>query len=259
MKLDTKQLDKKQKRTAQITPSLSADLDFAVINGETTLPSKAKFYPTKLLYVRGLRYKEQLEIAQIGNSVEDRLVAWHSVLRVYKNCIIVDNIAFENMLEEDFTTLTLWVTFLTNPEQIYQLQYTCKNCKKEAYIDISPSNIELYDFECFEPQNIETELGTIQVAPTTMQEFMWEQNSEKDALRESLILGKHIKRLNGKPLESLQERLDIYGSLTLKEAKEVREIALKFKSGIMPIDCKCPHCQAEAKITPALDLLKGLP
>lgn len=259
MNLDTQAISKKIKRPAQITPSLKADLEFAIINGEQTLPSKAKFYPTKILYVRGLRYKEQLEIAQINNNLEDKLLAWNSVIRVYQRCIELEGLTFENLLAEDFITLALWIVFLTNPEQIYQLQYLCKNCGKSADIDISPSQMELQDFTLFETQNVETELGTLQIAPITMQEFIAEQNITIDKLTEALLLGQHIKKVNGSVLDSLQDKLEVYGSLSPKEVKKVREIALKFKSGIIPIECVCNHCKHKAQITPTLDLLRGLP
>lgn len=260
MTLDRNQLNNRQKRATQITPSLSADLEFAMINGETALPSKARFYPNKFIYVRGLRYKEQLEISQVCRNVEDLETAYYSVLRVYKNCIIIDGVEFEDILGEDFVTLSLWVVFLTNAEQIYQLTFKCKKCGGENVVDLNPSQMDLYDFECFETQNVETELGIIQIAPTTMRELMWGRMlDEGDNIAKTLILGKHIKKLNGQPLNTLQERLDLYGSLSPKEVDLVREIALKFRSGVKPIECQCKQCNAQGRIQPTLDLLKGLP
>lgn len=257
MNLDPKQLSNKTKRPAQIAPSLTADLEFAIINGETSLPSKSKFYQNKLVYVRGLRFKEQLEIAQIASNVSDPMIAYHSVLRVYKNCIEVEGIEFNSLLEEDFTTLSLWIVFLTNPEQGYTIDFKCKQCEHSNSHNITPAQIDLMDFELFEPVSVNTDIGSLLIAPITMEENLWQQ--QLTDLDEALILGKHIKSRDGQPLNDLQTRLDVFGALSARDVLEVRRTALKFKSGIKPLQFKCSKCNTEHSIVPSLDLLKGLP
>lgn len=259
MTLDTKQLQNKTQRPTQLTPQLTADLEFAIINGETALPSKSKFYRNKLVYVRGLRYKEQLEISGVDNRVDDPFIAYSSVIRVYKNCIQIEGVEFEDILEEDFTTLSLWIVFLTNPEQSYQISYQCKQCNTKNTQTIIPSQIELLDFELYEPQLLDTELGRLLIAPLTMKENLWAFSANTEGINESLILGKHIKSRNGQPLEDLQTRLDLFGALTPKEVDEIKSIVLKYKSGVKPVQCRCTECQHEQGILPTLDLLRGLP
>lgn len=259
MTLDLKQLSNKVKRDAVITPNLNVSLDFAMLNGETALPSKAKFYKTKIVYVRGLRYKEQLEISQIDN-IQDPETAYYSLLRVYKNCIEIEGVDFEGMLEEDFTTLSFWIVFLTNAEQKYQLIYKCKKCEAENNQEISPAQIDLYDFELFEPQNIETDLGLLQLAPLTMKENMWgKQIDRANQINNALILGRHIKRKDGEPLDTLEQRMELFGALSPKDVKAIHEVVLKFKSGMKPIECVCSKCKNKQGIIPNIDLLKGLP
>lgn len=257
MNLDTQQLSNKTKRPAQIAPSLSVDLEFAIINGETSLPSKSRFYQNKLVYVRGLRYKEQLEIAQIASNVTDPMVAYHSVLRVYKNCVEIEGVDFNNILEEDFTTLSLWVVFLTNPEQSYLIDFKCKQCGESNSHGITPDKIDLVDFELFETATMQTDVGSLLIAPLTMEENLWSQ--QLDPLDTALILGKHIKARDGQPLNNLETRLEVFGALSAKDVTEVQRIALKYKSGVKPIPFKCTKCKTNHNIVPSLDLLRGLP
>lgn len=259
MTLNPQQLDNKTKQPTQITPTLNVDLEYAIINGETALPSKARFYRNKLVYIRGLRYKEQLEIAQIDTNLSDPEIAYHSAIRVYKNCIKLEGLEFEDLLEEDFSTLALWIVFLTNPEQTYQLGFKCKECGESNKQDISPSQIELVDFRLFETQLVQTELGALQIAPITMRENLWGQTLDSLGINEELILGKHIKAINGDLLGDLASRMEVYGSLALSDVKAVRNTALGFKSGVKSVACKCKSCGNEQSVTPVLDILRGLP
>lgn len=237
----------------------SVDLDYTLLDVKKSLPSRGSFYPFQFIYIRGLRFREQLEITSI-DKISDPILAYNSVMRIYRECVQFDNpdYTFDQLLYDDLYALCLWIIILTNKQQKWTIQHTCQHCNKDISFPINTyGDIDLKEMVASEPVTIDTELGKLLIAPRTVEEGLL-FNAITDEYKESMIDSQLIKRLNGKPL-TMQERLDTYGMLSVQDIDNLSNIANDFKVFINPIEKTCPECKQVCKIIPIIDITKGLP
>ena len=104
------------------------NLDYTLLDVSKALPSKGYFYPFKEIYIRGLRFREQLEITQI-NKIKDNKQSFKSILRIYQECVKTENnTPFTELLQEDLYAICLWIILLTNRDQKWSMTSTCEKC-----------------------------------------------------------------------------------------------------------------------------------
>lgn len=242
--------NKTEKRSAGLV-----DLDFTVLNARETLPSKGKFYPDPYIYVRGLRFREQLEAAQIAK-MEDASIALKSVYRLHSQCIDIPQVEFENILIEDLVALSMWVTFLTSSNTQFSVTAECNHCNKPITTNVNVSQLELKDFSLFELQTVDTEIGTLLIGPKTVGED--DLFSTLPDVPDGLHHSPMIKRLDGKDL-TINERVEILGLLSTSDALKVINICEQFVSGLGYITKVCKECSKETRIYPYIDIIRGLP
>lgn len=231
------------------------ELDYQILRASDALPSKGKFYPDDYVYVRGLRFREQLEAMQIQD-IKDVDIAYKTVHRLHQRCVYIEGVEPDNILNEDMAVLSLWVTILTRSAMKFKIDVICPSCEHVNSYPIKVADVQLDDFELFEPQTLDTELGKLIIAPATIKE-----DEELVALGVDLKALNHasmIKKLNGKDL-NMEERVNTLGMLSLEEARKVITVCQKFTSGMQPIENKCKNCQALIKAYPQIDVIKGLP
>lgn len=235
------------------------DLDYSLIPTKTALPSKGSFYPFKYIYIRGLRFREQLEITQL-ETLQDQALKLDSVMRVYRECVKTDNpdYTLDHLLYEDLYAICMWIILLTDKDQKWSIIDTCQHCSNEVQLTLeTTSDIDLKEMELDEPQIVDTELGKLVIAPRTIGEGL-EYNTIADPFKQELSNSQMIKKRNGTAL-SLQERLEVYGLLSLQEVNKIDEICSKFKVYINPINKPCPKCQKQITLRPLIDITRGCP
>lgn len=231
------------------------DLEYSILQARHTLPSKGKFYPDADVYVRGLRFREQLEAAQISN-MEDTELALKSAYRLHSNCIIVPQVEYKDILLEDFVALSMWVTFLTSSSTKFSVTANCYHCEAEISTNVNVSQLELADFETFEFETVTTDVGTLLIGPKTVGED--ELFSALEDIPRELNYAPMIKKLDGKEL-SVPERVELLGLLKKEDAIKVIGVCNRFVSGLTPITRVCKKCSQEMSIYPFIDIIKGLP
>lgn len=231
------------------------DLDYTILKASEALPSKGKFYPEPYVYVRGLRFREQLEAEQI-KKLDDNALAHKFVYRLHRQCIDIPEIEPDDILTEDMTVLSMWVTFLTSPSTKFNLKTKCPHCKKDNVYNIITSELNLEDFKSFEPAVVETELGTLLIAPETIKD-----NEELELIENLPTAMKHasmIKKLNGEPITA-DKKVEVLGLLKKEEAVKVIQECKKFTSDITPLDKECLSCKGTYQVYPYIDIVRGLP
>lgn len=233
-------------------------LDYTLLDVSKALPSKGYFYPFKEIYIRGLRFREQLEITQI-NKIKDNKQSFKSIMRIYKECVKTENnTPFTDLLQEDLYAICLWIILMTDRDQKWKMSATCQKCKTTTSFEINPSkDLNLVEFKITEPQSITTEIGTLIIAPMTIQDGIDFDELETD-FKDELYNAQMVKKLDGKAL-SLQERIDTYGMLSMSDIGRVDNICKDLKSYMSDVNKVCPKCSEGIILVPMVDIKKGLP
>ena len=260
MILQTNTMQTQRIEQGAITP------EFTMIDSETSLPSKGAFYPknSRIFAVRGLRFREQAEITNIFNSLNDdnQLQCLIAVFNIYKNCIIIEGVPFESILAEDMTALAMFIVLLTNKDQVYHISKKCPKCGEvQNYkIDIQEAEIEYSDMECLEAVTMDTDIGKLFIAPLTVKDVIELEREAPDELRAMMADSPYIKRLNGKELTT-DEKFDAFGNLSYADVISLLEQTNKYRSFPKPIKFKCETegCENELEIAPRINILKGVP
>lgn len=238
------------------------DLDFTIINPATSVPSLGRFYPTDRILVRGLRFREQQEIANISG-MQDSAMALYALQRLYRNCIAVPEIPFDDILTEDFVILSTWISYLTNPDQKFMpLTFECIACGHENKAPLNmfgtpttPPDFGFKEFTRLEATTLETSVGKLLLAPITIKDVT-EYRLINDEYKTLEAL--YIKRKDGQAV-SIEERINLFGYMATEEVKKYEDIVSGYKSAILPVKKKCSACGKENEIDVSLDLLKGTP
>lgn len=234
------------------------DLDYTLLDVSKALPSKGHFYPFKSILIRGLRFREQLEITHISKQQESDHTL-KAVLRIYKECVkLENNQPFEDLLYEDLYAVCLWIVLLTNREQKWQMTGTCPSCSTKTVFEISPKkDLNLTDFKLDEPQTVDTEIGSLILSPMTIRDSQEFEDLDIE-FKSELYNAQMIKKHNGKSL-SIQERVDTYGMLSMKDITLVDDICRDFKVYMDDVIKVCPKCSNNITLSPIIDIKKGLP
>ena len=236
------------------------ELDYTPLDLTTAIPSKAMFYKSKIAYIRGLRFKEQLSITNIQNtSTQNKKIALDNVCRIYNECIQIDELELQNMLYDDFQTLCSWIVLLTNPKQEYTLQFYCEKCQElnTHTIKVADGTIEYRDFQLFEPTTLDVEFGKIILAPLTIDDFLEYYDFETE-FKQEMYASAFIKKLNGLELTT-EQRIDLLSNLSLDDVTKITEIVIKYQTQVTPLKKQCAKCQHDNNVYPMIDIIKGLP
>lgn len=238
-------------------------LEYSLLATDTALPSKGKFYDTKFIYVRGLRFKEQMEITELSHSPQPYTPATYQRLYdIYSNCIRFgadSQLTFTDLLEEDFLTLCFWVVILTNPDQTYAVNYQCPHCNAENHRELVLKNgdIEYIDFTKYTTETISTDIGKLYLAPITLRDRILTFSLATD-IEPYLSDALFIQRRDGEPL-SIEARLDIFSNLSTADAEKVMQIVQGYKTQLSEMQTECKDCKRVVAVAPAVDIIRGLP
>lgn len=236
------------------------DLSYVALPASDVLPSKGKLYGSpKFVYVRGLKYKEQLELTMITDNTSTAQ-SQDLLFRVLPQCIIIPDVDFSDFLIEDLSVLAMWVTLITNKQQEYKISYKCPQCNENLTHTIKIARGDLFyeDLKSLDISTFDSSLGKLVLAPILVsesREFV-ESISEEEAL--FYYGSQYIKKLNGEDL-SIQKRIEVFGMLDVTEANDITNITRNYVSGVRPIDVKCDKCDYAFKVEPDISLIKAIP
>lgn len=232
------------------------DLDYTILSCKESLPSKGYFYPDNSFFVRGLRFREQCELTANSNGQKD--LQLELAMRIYSQCVKMDNTEFENILYEDFYAMCVWIVLLTNPKQDWNVSAKCKECGNNNVFDIRmDTEMDFIEFSGNKAQTLETDIGSLLIAPHTISDGLeyYRSSSQNTSIMRNCQM---IKKLNGEPID-MERRKEIYGMMSWGDVSKIDEICDSFRSGIKPIQRTCSSCKKDMSIVPVVDILKGLP
>lgn len=234
------------------------DLEGYTMRTEESLPSKGRFYKSKFINFRGLRFKEKLAISKISNDTPSA-ESLRIIAEAYKNAVVVEGLEIYDMLFDDFYNMLFWVALVTDEKFALEFKYKC-SCEhvNDGVVRGSDGELVMEDLGLNDKSIIlKSSIGELTLTPPTLGNIIdflsLGSDFEKD-MRESV----YIKRLDGELL-SCEDRIRVLGALSMKDIDALRDASINLKSSLKPIKRKCEKCGEERDIHLRVDFKKALP